>query len=199
MTRRGRDTELDRLLREVATSVVDEGLDLEKAVARAARHGGVNLQHRRPSREALHAAVDEYRGLFRPQQAEMLRRMRETALHAMRTLQDFQPRLTGPLVHGDGPLDRIRLLLVAETPEQVILHLHDRHIPWRDAEVALHYSNGRREMQPALRFVAGDASIELIVLDRRGLSNLPRNPITGGPIDTLNTAQVEDLVGAGAG
>lgn len=86
------------------------------------------------SPEQLRTAVDEYRRLFRPQQLNQLHACRRLALDAMCDLAAFEPQLAGSLVHGDGPLDRIRLLLRADTPEQVIMHLDDRHIPWRTAE-----------------------------------------------------------------
>lgn len=112
----------------------------------------------------------------------------------MRSFSDFRPRLTGALVHGDGPLDVIRLLLFADTPEQVMLHLHDRHIPWQDTEVVLHYSAGRRVGQPALRFLAGETAVELVILDRQSRSDPPRDPISGGRLEMLDTDELSALI-----
>ena len=174
--------------------VVDGGHDLENAVRRAARSRGISLQQARPLLATVHQAIAEYRALFRPQQLEQLRERRELARQAMQTFEVFRPRLAGALVRGDGPLERIRLLLVAETPEQVAMHLADRHMPWRESAIELHYSGGRRLMRPALLFVAGDTTVELVILDAGSHSDPPRDPITGGRLATLDAAALDALL-----
>jgi hypothetical protein len=174
--------------------VVNDGHDLERALKRAAREHRIKLQHARPSREALHAAIHEYRALFRPQQEQQLEAQRGIAAEAMRTFSRFQPRLIGALVRGDGPLEKVQLLLTADTPEQVMLALNDQRIPWRESEVVLHYAGGRRAARPALRFMAGDTRVELILLDGSSRSDPPRDPVTGGRLEALSPAQLETLL-----
>lgn len=174
--------------------MVDDGYALDSAVQRAARNQGIQLQQTRPSLEALRMAIRERRELFRPEQARQLQEQRRVALEAMRSLAGFRPRLIGSLIHGDGPLDSVRLLLIADTPEQVMMHLNDRHIPWRDAEVSLHYSARRRVSRPAVRFVAGATAIELIILDPGSRSDPPRDPISGGPLEMLDADQLHALI-----
>lgn len=180
----------------MATLVVDGGHDLDSALKRAARNQGINLQQTRLRLESLQSAVREYRELFHPEQAEQLARRRELALQAMQSFGEFRPRLIGGLIHGDGPLDRISLLVLADSPEQVILHLNDRHIPWREAEVWLNFSGRRRQARPALRFVAGDATVELIVLDSGSRSDPPRDPVSGGKLEALNSHELRALMRA---
>ena len=169
---------------------------MDEALRRAARAQGVNLQQARPSLEALHGAIREYREIFRPQQQVRLQELRRLALEAMHRLAGFRPRLMSPLIHGEGPLDTVRLMLTCDTPEQVMLHLHDRRIPWREAEVTLHYSGNRRIARPALRFMAGDTEIELVLLDEGARSDPPRDPVTGGRLETLDADQLAQLVSA---
>ncbi len=109
-------------------------------------------------------------------------------------MQTFDPRLFGGLVKGDGPLDRIRLLLQAETPEQVMLYLHDQHIPWREGETTLHFSTDRRVAQPTLSFEAGDSTVELVILAGSRPSDPPRDSISGGRLELLDIAQLEQLI-----
>lgn len=180
----------------MAALVVDGGHDLDEALRRAARAQGVNLQQARPTREELRAAINDYRELFRPQQVQQLWRQRRLALQAMQTFLAFQPRLIGSLIHGDGALDTVQLLLFTDSPEQVMHHLHDRRMPWRDTEVSLHYSGGRRIARPALRFLAGDTTIELVLLDRGSRSDPPRDPITGGRLEMLNPDELAQLIAA---
>ena len=118
---------------------------------------------------------------------------RRLALDAMRSLAEFQPRLSGALLHGDGPLDHVRLLLAAEAPEQVLFKLEELHIPWRAAEVRLWHSKGRRVTYPAYCFVAGDASIELVVLKTGSHSDPPRHPVDNSPLDSADIDQVKAL------
>ena len=175
--------------------MVEDHLDLQQALMQVARKRGFKRQSDWPSRAALQQAIDDYRSLFHPGQSDRLTAQRGLALDAMRTLEEFHPRLTGTLVHGDGPLDKIRLLLIADSPEQIILHLEDRGMPWHSAEVTLHFSGGRHTAQPALRFLAGDVTIELIVLDPKSRSDPPRDPIDGGPLTSLDIERLEALLG----
>lgn len=174
--------------------VVTEGLTLERALYRAARQAGVRLPAGAPRLETLRAAIDSYRALFQPQQLERLRDLRQQALSAMRTFAAFAPRLSGSAVHGDGPLDRVRLLLHADPPEQVMMSLDDRYIPWRSAEVQLTHGGGRRVDHPAIRFQAGGHTIELVILAPGMRSDPPREPLGGSPLDLLDTGQLESLV-----
>ena len=182
------------MLTTTAALVVNDGHDLDGALRRAACELGVNLNHMRPSRDELHAAIHDYRMLFRPQQEQRLQEQRRIAAKAMQLFCEFQPRLIGALARGDGPLDRVQLLLFADSPEQVILELTERHIPWQESEVTLHYSGGRRGLHPALRFMAGETSVELIVLDRNSHSDPPRDTITGGPMDALSLERLNALL-----
>lgn len=176
--------------------MVEGGYWLDEALRRTARAQGLNLQQARPSLEALHGAIREHRELFRPQQQIRLQELRRLALEAMHSVAEFRPRLMSPLIHGDGPLDRVRLILTCDTPEQVMMHLHDRHIPWREAETTLHYSGNRRIARPALHFMAGDTAVELVLLDESSRSDPPRDPVTGGRLETLDADQLTQLVGA---
>lgn len=182
------------MLAEVARLVVTEGYNLEQALERAVHRLGIARKHSRPPRQVLQAAVDEYRELFQPQQLKQLTEQRRLALQAMHSMQNFAPRLFGGLVHGNGNLGRVRLLLQAETPEQVMLHLHDQHIPWREGETTLHFSNDRRMAQPTLSFEAGSSTVELVILDRKHRSDPPRDSLSGGRLELLDIAQLEQLI-----
>ncbi|MCB1803015.1 MAG: hypothetical protein KDI82_15090 [Gammaproteobacteria bacterium] len=174
--------------------MVEQQFDLIEAVQRLAREAGLRPQHIGVKPKQLRAAIADHRRLFRPQQLAVLNSNRRLALEAMRDLADFEPRLAGPLVHGDGPLQRIRLLLRADSPEQVIMHLQDRHIPWQSGEVTLLYSGDRRIAHPALRFVAGDAEVELVILEPDRRSDPARDPLGAGKLDALDPATLEKLI-----
>ena len=116
----------------------------------------------------------------------------------MQALADFRPRLFGSLVDGCGPLERVRLLLESESPEAVMMALSDRHIPWQESEVELHYSGGRKRAWPALRFRAGDSTIELVIVDTRQRSDPPFDPLTGTRLHTVDAVELDALVAGDA-
>lgn len=174
--------------------MVEQQFDLVEAVQRLAREAGLRPQHLAVKPGQLRAAIDDYRRLFHPQQLATLNANRRLALDAMRDLADFEPRLAGPLLYGDGPLQHIRLLLRADSPEQVIMHLQDRHIPWQSGEVTLLYSGDRRVVHPALRFVAGDARVELVILETDRHSDPARDPLGGSSLQTLDAAGLARLL-----
>ena len=174
--------------------MVDEGHDLEEALKRAARKHGIKPQQAWPPLEALQAAIRDYRELFRPRQLVQLLEQRRLALQAMSVFEEFRPRLFGALLHGDGPLDVIQLLLLADAPEQVMHHLSDRHIPWQETEIILSYSGGRRTARPAVRFLAGETTVELIILDHQSRSDPPRDALTGGRLETLGVEELNALI-----
>jgi hypothetical protein len=173
--------------------VVDDGLEMEEAYRRTCRKQDIQLKQTPPV-EALRSAIREYRELFRPQQLVQLRQQRRLALQAMSEFLPFQPQLFGSLLHGDGPVDTIRLLLFADAPEQVMHHLSDRHIPWQDTEVVLSYSGGRRTARPALHFFAGETMVELVMLDHQSRSDPPRDPLTGKRLEMQGIDQLNALL-----
>ncbi len=174
--------------------MVEDALDPEDALRRAARRHRVRLQPGWPRREALQAAVRGYRELFRPQQATTLRQQRRLALQAMDAFARFRPRLFGALLSGDGPLDSIRLLLTADNPEQVIHHLTDRHIPWEESETVLIHSGARKKRWPAMRFLAGQTTVDLVVVDAQTRSDPPRDAVSGGPLAMADTERLSVLI-----
>jgi hypothetical protein len=173
--------------------VVDDGLELEEAYRRTCRKQDIQLKQTPPV-DALRSAISEYRELFRPQQLVQLRQKRRLALQAMSEFLPFQPQLFGSLLHGDGPVDTIRLLLFADAPEQVMHYLSDRHIPWQDTEVVLNYSGGRRTARPALHFFAGETRVQLVLLDHQSRSDPPRDPLTGKRLEMQGIDQLNTLL-----
>ena len=132
---------------------------------------------------------------FRPQQSALLQQQRGLALQAMQRIAGI------PAADSSGrwftatarwmPSD---CWLFADTPEQVMLYMADRHMPWQAAEVTLHYSGGQTgKARPALDFLAGETRVELVVLDDQSHSDPPRDPITGGRLEMLGIDELDAL------
>lgn len=174
--------------------MVEDGYDAPAALRRAAQELGLRQPLAGLKHTDLYAAINEYRALFRPAQAQQLLRERQLALNAMDMVQDFNPRLFGSLAHGGGALGPIQLLLTAPTPEAVMLHLSNRHIPWTDREMTLRYSRNRRAARPAFTFEAGGATVILITLPDQGQSDPPVDPIDGSRLITLSRDDLARLL-----
>ncbi|MCB1774626.1 MAG: hypothetical protein KDI88_13505 [Gammaproteobacteria bacterium] len=170
--------------------MVEDGHETPAALVRATRELGLPPGRNPPSADEIQAAIAEHRALFRPQQHQQLTAQRELAREAMQALAEFRPRLFGSLVDGSGPLERIRLLLECDSAEAVMMALQDRHIPWQESEVELNYSGGRRHAWPALRFRAGDSTVELVIVDAGRYSDPPFDPLTGARLRTLDADEL---------
>jgi hypothetical protein len=171
----------ERIAYEAARIIVDQGTDdFDRARRKAAERIGVLDRRQWPTNEAVKDAVLAQRRLFRGQaDQDELHGLRRLALQAMEQLDRFSPRLVGGVLSGAlGAGANIELFLFADRPEDVIFALLDRGIPWREAERVMRYSCGSRCTHPAFRFLAGHASVELVVLPLRALRDMPMDPVT---------------------
>ncbi len=192
-TRRRRDGIAARITAEAARLALDERrVDLAAIRRKAAQHLGCNDQRAWPDLAEVAAAIKAEQRLFRgPAQAAALVRLRRLAAAAMQTFAAFAPRLVGPVLEGTADEHTpVRLLLQAETPEDVIFTLTDHKIPWRANDVRLFFPRGRQETRPCLTFQAGDTRIELIVLGPSDRANPPVDPERDRP---LRSATLERL------
>jgi hypothetical protein len=198
---RRKEGSLTRAIASEAARLLAEGHchDSHSACRKAAERLGEGNSKHWPDAAAIEAALHEYQSLFqRDSQPAALEQLRQLALQAMRDLAGFEPRLVGPVAKGLA--DRhspIRLLLRADTPEQVALALEDRRIPWRSAEVELLFSRNRRSPRPAFRFQAGDTTVELVVLDPADRQDPPRDPADDSPLRGLSASALHELLTAG--
>lgn len=187
----------ERLAYEAARIMVEQGLsDGESARRKAAERTGILDRRQWPSNEQLKDAVLTQRQLFRgaAHTAES-RSLKREAVHAMRMLAEFQPRLIGSALHDVG--DRrngIELLLFSDRPEDVLFTLIERGIPWREGERTLRHGGGQRLAYPAFGFLAGEIPFELIVLPLRAQRRPPLDPITDRPNLGADLEQVERLL-----
>lgn len=181
---------------EAARIMVEDGVtEFERARRKAALRAGIGDRRRWPNNEEIQQALLAHRRLFDGErQARELRALRRQALIAMRRLADFRPRLVGPALSGSGDIAQgVRLLVFADTPEEVILALIDQGIPWREQEEWLRFGGGARRAHPVLCFLAGETPFALVVLPRSALRNPPLDPVTDRPERGADTEEVQRL------
>ena len=177
--------------------MAEEGIaELDRARRKAAERTGIGDRRCWPNNQAIQEALLEYRRLFQGERQDAaLRRLRTSALEAMRTFARFSPRLVGPALNGTGNGTwGVRLHLFADNPEDVLLALIDQRIPWQEREESSRFGNGVRRSHPTLSFLAGDTPFELVVLPRDALRHPPLDPVSQRPERGANARDLRRLL-----
>lgn len=189
------------IAQEAARLMIDGGLtDFGAAKRKAAERLGLGDQRQLlPSNQEIEAARVEYQRLFRAAiQPERLKQLRQAAVHAMKFLERFAPRLVGPVLSGSADVNSaVNLHLFAATPEDVDLFLLEHRVPFERDERRLRLDAERYEVYPMVRLLAGDVRVELIVFPVAGQRQAPLSPVDGRPMRRAGLAEVEALLAAG--
>lgn len=199
MAIRQRDESRLRILlaQECARIMADEGVkDFLLAKRKAAARLGVANKALLPGNVEIEQALLEYQRLFKSaEQPVQLRALREAAIEAMRFFARFRPCLVGSVLAGTaGPYSDINLHLFADTPEEVVLFLMERNIPFETAERRLRLGNGEYMYFPVFSFGAGEMNIELTVFPPEAKREAPRSPVDGRPMRRASLAAVQALL-----
>lgn len=168
------------------------------AKKKAAHRLGVPEGRALPNNEQIEKAIVEYQRLFlADSQPGHLRRLRESAVQAMRLLRDFSPRLVGPVLEGTADhYSEVNLHVFADAVEEVGLYLMEQGIPADLATRRLRDAGGRNVEQPEYRFVAGDVPVGLTVFHGPSARHAPISPVDGRPMRRAALKQVEALLDA---
>lgn len=170
--------------------------DFLAAKRKAADRLGVTDNAVLPKNTEIEAALGEYQRLFGgASHVESLQAQRQAALAAMRRLQDFEPRLVGPVLAGTATEHSdVQLHLFADTPESVALSLMDQGIR-PDLTARRVKMNADRVLEcPAVRFEIDDQPIEATVFPTDGIRQAPVSPVDGRPMRRADAAELEALL-----
>ena len=192
-----RDNLRRRIAVEAARIIADEGLsDYLLAKRKAAQRLGMIDLAGLPKNSEIEEALGERLRLFESDShGSRLRSLRSTAREIMQVLEEFQPRLVGPVLSGTVTDHAdISLHLFADTPEVVALALIERAVPYELKERRLRYLADRIESYPCYRFFAGAIGVEGIVFPLLGMRQAPCCPIDGRPMRRAALTEVESLL-----
>ena len=182
---------------EAARIMNEQGVDdFLLAKRKAAERLGVTDASILPRNTEIEAALMAHHRLFaQDRHAADLSDLRRSALAAMRLMQDFQPRLVGPVLNGSASAhSEINLHLFSETPEAVSLRLDERGVPHEVLERRVRFERDRAVSYPALRFVAGRQTVDAVVFPLDGIRQSPCSPVDGKPMRRASATEVEDLL-----
>lgn len=193
------DAQLRTLLAQEAARIIrEQGVrDYGLAKRKARERLGLPMTLALPKNTDVEAALVALLAVFGGEaHTERLEVMRRTALEAMRALARFSPRLVGPVLAGTATEHSpVNLHVFADTPEEVMMELFDRRIPFDTFDRRLRTRAGAGyEEFPALRFIAGEVPVEVTVFPCHGVRQAPLSPVDGKPMRRAAEAEVLALL-----
>jgi hypothetical protein len=188
------------LAQEAARIIVGQGLrDYRIAKIKAAERLGMNSRGALPGNTEIEQAIAEHLLLFGGEShAGFLHGLRSTALSVMQLLEDFTPRLVGPVLAGTADdSSAINLHVFADSSEVVALFLGERGFACRLYERRLKSRRGRNvqpDIIPGYEFQFEGEPVEATVFPVDGIRQAPLSPIDGKPMRRADKKGVRALL-----
>ncbi len=151
-----------------------------------------------PKNTEIEMALVDYQRLFGAEShSESLYAQRSAALHAMRQLAGFGPRLVGSVLSGTATEHSdVQLHLFAESPESVTIWLMDQGIRHEVTSRRVRMNAERVLEYLGVRFEVDDHAIEATVFPTDGIRQAPVSPVDGKPMRRADVADLEALLAA---
>jgi hypothetical protein len=185
------------LSQEAARLMAEHGIDdYGQAKRKAADRLGVDDHAVLPKNTEVEEALREYQRLFAGDaHALTLRRQRRAALDAMHLLDEFEPRLVGPVLAGTATRHSdINLHVFADRPESITLRLLEIGIPHELHERRVRMDAERSRPYPVLRFESAGRQVHATVFPIDGIRQAPYSPVDGKPMRRADKREVSDLI-----
>ena len=182
---------------EAARIIATEGLyDFHAAKRKAAERIGINERLALPSNLEVQDALISYQNLYGGQQhQDNLQRLRLAAVEAMHMLQEYSPRLAGPVLDGSAGLHcRVTLHVFCDTAETLVFDFLERGLPFRQEQRRMRLSDKDYQVVPVFLFEVSGSTIELVVLDNIAVRQAPPSPIDGKPLQRASLADLERML-----
>lgn len=166
------------------------------AKQKAAERLGVSNRTALPSNLEVEQALRVHQTLYGGADHDRkLHQLRQTAVDAMRFLQDFSPRLVGPVLTGTAHRhSRVALHVFSDPPDQVVLFLLDRGLPYRQEQRRIRWHDGGYREVPLVVTEADGVSVELSLFPTVDLRQAPPSPVDGRPQQRAAIGEVENLL-----
>jgi hypothetical protein len=182
---------------EAAKLVALEGLeDFLLAKKKAAQQLNVNNKRLLPSNSEIEIALIEYQSLFHnDKQLQIVFESRKVAYKTMLLLEEYNPLLAGSVLSGTANENsEIIIHIFSDSPEAVSLYLENKGIPTSICERRLKTEKKNHVYFTALKFIAGNVNIVLMVLPYSFQRHAPIDPITQHPMKRANLRNVKRLI-----
>jgi hypothetical protein len=195
----GRLEHLRAAIAQEAARIMAEGgiQDFGIAKRKAAERYNVTEDGVLPRNVEIEAALVAHQRLFgNGQHQRSLTRQRTAALAAMELLEQFEPRLVGPVLTGSATeYTDVQLHVFAEPAESVYFLLMDRHIAHEVGDKKVKMQSDRQLALPSVRFAIEEDAVEVVIFPKDGIRQSPVSPVDGRPMRRADRGEVEGLVG----
>ena len=182
---------------EAARLIIDHGIrDYRIAKQKAAERLGVVGRGWLPGNTEIESAVSDHLQIFGGESHnDLLRLMRTAALSAMELLNDFSPRLVGPVLAGTADENSsVNLHVFADSPELVAMEIGDMGIQIRPYERRLKTRRGQVETYAGFEFNHQNEMMQATVFPVDGIRQAPMSPIDGKPMRRADKDAVQELL-----
>lgn len=190
-----------RIAAAAARIMAEDGIDdFGLAKRRAARVLGAPDTESLPANEEVEAALRDYLALYQAQShPERVEELRQLALEAMESLEQFHPYLTGPVLSGlAGPYASIDLQLFPESSKDVELFLLGRNIEYQAVDER-RWAGDRAHDVAVITVDWKGVPMRLTLFDRRDERMAIKTTPTGRVAPRAGIGEVRDLLGSGDG
>ena len=186
-----------RLAHEAARLMAEGGIrDYHQAKLKAAARLDIHDDASLPRNAEIEDALRQYQRLFAgPDHATQLRQRREAALRAMDFLQQFAPRLCGPVLEGTADANSpVQLQVHSDDVDAVQRYLDEHGIPAETRTRRLRLDRERVLDVPVWVFSAEELSFDIAVLPYDALRQPPLSAIDEKPMRRASSVQVRALL-----
>ena len=189
-----------RIAAAAARVMAEDGIDdFALAKRKAARRLGAPESEAMPTNDEVEAELRAYRAIYQAEDHErILAELREVALDAMQTLEEFHPYLTGPVLKGiAGAYSEIELQLFPDSAKDVEMFLLNRNIAFATRE-GRRFSGDRAHAVSVFTLDWRGVPLRLSVFDRRDERVALKTSQAGKVMDRAGIAEVGALLRDGA-
>lgn len=195
----GRSPEFDRrtICEEAARIMVEHGItDYHFAKKKAVQRLGLSPRRTElPSNRELAEAMRVRLRLFDGAGLnERYRTRLGRAVEIMELLNEFRPRLVGPLLEGIATQHgAVELHLFCDAPETVMLRLQDMQLPHQPFDKRVRFPSDQYEQIPGFSFEWKSSTVDVLVFKYRRIRQAPMCPVEGRPMRRASADRVLEL------
>lgn len=185
-----------RIAAAAARLMAEDGIDdFALAKRKAARQLGVTEAQALPGNDEIEEQLRAYLELYQAEEhPQRIAELREIALDAMKSLEQFSPYLTGPVLKGiAGPYAQIELQLFPDSVKEVEIFLLDRNLAYETQE-GRRYAGDRAHAVSVLSLHWRGAPLKLSIFDPRDERIALKTSQAGRVMDRAGIAEVGALV-----
>ena len=185
------------LAAEAARIMATQGLqNFRIAKQKAAENLGLRSSTALPGNAEIEMALRAYQEFYGGEaHTNRIQQKRSAALHVMRMLESFSPRLVGPVLKGTADQHApVALHLFSDPTDAVVMYLMNKRLDFKHEQRKIRWHDGTFRQIPILVTDYRGQRIELALFNFIDLRQAPPSPVTGRPQKRAALSEVECLL-----